>query len=387
MKLAVDKNIKLLGLVSFLNDMGSEMMKPLIPFFLEMVGGSTISLGVIGGFQEAVATIFTILFGYLSDKFKNRKIFIFLGYITSAIFKFFLAFAQTASQVVLYSISERLGKALRTAPRDALISDINTKVKGRDFGFHRMLDAAGSIVGSIVTVILFWWLHFEIRTILIAAAVLTVCAIIPLFFVHVEKQEQKLERFSIKFNLLSRSFKKFLVVSAFFAMGNISYLFFIVRAQQFFKGQWSVIAPIQLYVLFTLFYALFSFPVGIISDYVGRKIILLGGYSLMAIVVFGFAFLTHRWLLIIFFALYGIVRAILEVGNRAYISDLSQSTTIGTALGTFFFVQGIVALVANLLAGWLSAISFEYMFVVSGIWILISIGLFVFLLFNEKVEA
>ena len=151
----VSINVILLGVVSFLNDISSEMIMPILPMFLTALGGTGIVIGLVGGLMESISSILKVISGYLSDKIGKRKIFISFGYFTSAICKLFLAFSKIWQQVLIFSSLERTGKGLRTAPRDAILADSMPKERGRGFGIHRAMDTSGAVLGSIIVFIYF----------------------------------------------------------------------------------------------------------------------------------------------------------------------------------------------------------------------------------------
>ena len=183
-------NIILLGIVSFLNDLSSEMIIPLLPLLINSLGGSGLAIGLIGGVRDSLTSILKVLGGYLSDKFKKRKIFVTLGYFISSFFKLFLGFSKTPFQVLVFASLERSGK-IREAPRDAIIADSLPKERGKGFGIHRAFDSLGAIIGSILVFVLFWYLNLDFRKLIFLAAFIAFFSLIPLLFLKEEIKTKK----------------------------------------------------------------------------------------------------------------------------------------------------------------------------------------------------
>ncbi len=370
-------NIILLGIVSFLNDLSSEMIMPILPMFITALGGSGLVIGLIGGLRDSIASILKVFCGYFSDKTGKRKIFVFSGYLTSSFFKLFLAFSKTWQHILIFAGLERVGKGLRTAPRDAIIADSMPKERGKGFGIHRALDTFGAILGSIVVFLLFWFLGFGFNLIIFIAAIIALISLIPLHFVRERKKEPQKITLKISIKAFPQPLKLFIFISGIFALANFSYMFFILKAQEYFSGKLSIGIPILLYVLFNIFYAVFAIPFGSLSDKIGRKKVIIFGYFLFSLTSLGFALFNSLSAFIILFAFYGIVYAIIDGNQRAYVSDLSSEKLRATALGTFHTVMGLVTLPASLIAGFLWQINPNITFIYGSIISIISVILFI----------
>ena len=375
--MGVSVNILLLGIVSFLNDLSSEMIMPILPMFITALGGTGLIVGLIGGLRDSISSILKVFAGYWSDKSGKRKIFVSSGYLTSAFFKLFLAFSKIWQHVLVFASLERIGKGLRTAARDAIIADSMPKERGKGFGIHRAMDTSGAVAGSIVVFLLFWFLGFNFKSIILIAAILAFLSLIPLYFVEERKRESQDINLKIGLKNLSRPLKLFVLVSGMFALANFSYMFFILRAQEFFTGKLSVGIPILLYIFFNIFYAVFAVPFGRLSDKIGRKKVIAFGYLLFSLTSLGFAFFNSLTAFIILFALYGIVYAIVDSNQRAYVSDLSSEELRATALGTFHTTIGLTALPASLIAGFLWQINPSIAFIYGAVISIISVVLFI----------
>ena len=369
------QNVILLGLVSFLNDLSSEMILPILPRFIIMLGGSSLAIGLIGGLMESISSILKVFCGYLSDRSGKRKVFVFSGYFTSSIFKLMLAFSKTWQHVLIFMSVERVGKGLRTAPRDAIIADSIVE-RGKGFGIHRSLDTLGAIFGSILTFVLLWFLGFKLNLIILLAAIASFFSLIPLNFVKEVKGKKQNVSLNIGLKSLPKPLKFFILVSAVFALANFSYMFFILRAQEFFTGKLSVGVPLLLYVLFNIFYAVFAIPFGSLSDKIGRRRVIVFGYLLFSLVSLGFVFANSLIAFVILFALYGLVYAIVDGNQRAFVSDLSSGKLRATVLGTFHTTIGLAALPASLIAGFLWQINPSITFIYGSGVSIVSVALF-----------
>ncbi len=374
----ISTNVILLGIVSFLNDLSSEMIMPILPMFITALGGGSIVVGLIGGLRDSISSILKVICGYWSDKTGKRKIFVSSGYLISSIFKLFLAFSQIWYHVLLFASLERVGKGLRTAPRDAIIADSMPKERGKGFGIHRSLDTFGAILGSILVFLLFWFLNFSFKIIILIASAIAFTSLIPLYFVSERKRKPQNISLNISLRTLPKSLKLFIVISTLFALSHFSYMFFILRAQEFFTGKSAIGIPILLYVLFNIFYAVFAVPFGTLSDKIGRKKVIVFGYLLFSLTSFGFAFANSLPFFIVLFALYGMVYAIVDGNQRAFVSDLASGDLRATALGTFHTTTGLAALPASVIAGFLWQIDPSFTFLYGALVSIISVILFYF---------
>ncbi len=344
------KNIILLGFVSLLNDISSEIIQPILPLFITSLGGSALAVGLIGGISDGLPSIIQVFAGYWSDRLGKRKPLVVAGYGLSAIGKLLLPLSSAWQQVFVLKTVDRTGKGIRSAPRDALISESADKdSRGKGFGLHRAMDSSGAVIGSILAYAL-WQGGLNFKSIFIVAGILAVAALLPFTAVkegHRLPQGQQ----TLKFSDLSPDLHKFVAIASLFALGNFSYMFFILRAQEFFSGSEAVAAPLLLYVLFKLVYAGLAMPVGMWSDRIGRKSVLTLGYALFAVTALGFAFVSSLAGLVILFALYGLVYAIVDASQSAFVSDLSRIERRSTSLGLYYGAVGVAAIISSLIAG------------------------------------
>jgi len=358
-------NVKLFGLSSFFNDMGSDMIAPILPFYIASLGGGGIALGLLSGMREGLASLLKIAGGWMSDKMGKRKIFVFTGYLISVLFRFLFLTAASWQWLVGFVGLERFGKA-RDAPRDAIIEDSEPKEKvGRAFAFQQMLDTSGAIVGTLLIIFLFWYFDLGFRTIILIASSISVLCLIPLFFVKEPKFKKTRKDLFHGISSLSPRMKYFVFVSGVFSLGNFGlYLFLVARGGEI-AG--NVIAPLFMYAMFSAAYAFTSVPFGKLSDKIGRKKVLILGYLLFLMVSIGFIFVKNVYLFAVLFTLYGLVYAITQPTSRAMIADFSREIK-GTAMGFYYFITGIVTIPAGLIAGLLWNISSATMFAyISGV--------------------
>jgi MFS family permease len=344
------RNIYLLGLVSLLNDASSEIIEPIQPLFISSLGAGGLAIGLIGGLSDGLPSLLKLLSGYWSDRLKRRKPLVAAGYGISAVGKLLLALSSTWQQVFILKTLERSGKGIRSAPRDAIIAESAPReMRGRGFGIHRALDSLGAVIGSVLAYLL-WQGGMDFRTIFVVAGIVAFVALLPLIPVK-ERNKSPVNCLRPGLSNLSPDLGRFVVIASLFALGNFSYMFFILRAQEFFSGKMAIGAPLLLYVLFNLVYTIFSIPSGSWSDRVGRKKVLSVGYLLFGLVSLGFALVASAPGLVLLFALYGLVFAIVDGAERSFVSDLCEADVRGTGLGVYYGAVGVSALGSGVVAG------------------------------------
>jgi len=385
-KFGISKNVFVLGLVSFFNDVASEMIYPLVPIFLTSVLGAPVAIvGLIEGIAESTASVLKVVSGWLSDKWRKRKPFVVAGYSFSAISKILLSLAFSWPFVLIARFVDRFGKGTRTSARDALITESSeNSIRGRSFGFHRSLDTLGAVVGPLIALLAIHFLDNKFRLIFFLAFIPAFIGILLLLFFVKEKKKEANSSPAFHFNWrnLDHSFKIFLLISFIFALGNSSDAFLILRAQNLGL---SLILVVLAYVLFNFTYAIFSIPAGIISDKIGPKKVLLGGFLLFSAVYLFFG-LAHSSLFLWFlFPVYGIYMALTEGVGKAYISNLVLREKSGTAFGVYQTAIGLCTFFASLIAGLLwTYIDVSAPFIFGSIIAVISAFLFVVL--EKKVK-
>lgn len=347
----LSRNVVVLSVVSFLTDVHSEMLLPLLPaFFRNVLRLDKTAIGMIEGIAEAAASLLKMASGWWSDLVGKRKPFVVAGYTVSAAAKPFWAFAMGGLHALLVRLGDRTGKGLRTSARDALIADSSTETqRGQAFGFHRMMDTAGALLGTMLAFGLFRLLDENYRRLFLWAAVPGVLAIavVVLGVREVPRRETR-ERKVPGLRGVGGHFVVFLVAHTLFSVGNFSYAFFLLRAHEL--GVAEGLAPI-IYLLYNAVYTAFAYPAGTLSDWAGGRLALVLAYGTYAATCCGLALAgapLHAWLL---FAFFGVHSAIVDPVARTVASQLIEPERRGSGLGMFHMLAGLAAFPASLLAG------------------------------------
>lgn len=348
------KNIITLGWVSFLNDLSSEMIYPIIPIFLmKTLGVAAPLIGLVEGCAEALASLLKVYSGRLSDRWGRRKDLVGVGYALSAVGKAMLVVAGSWVVVLSARLVDRFGKGARTAARDALIADSSPPdERGRAYGLHRAMDTAGAIVGPLAAWFALSLDDVSYPMIFLIATIPSVLAVSLLWAlvrdVPTAGHAPPPDGFA-GWKIPGGPFKSFLLVNALFALGNSSDAFLILRSASL---GCSTIQSIQLYVMFNAAFALLSYPFGRLVDRFGARSVLTCSFLLFAVVYagFGFASADILWLL---FPGYGVYMAMSDGVGKAYITTIVPANQRGMAIGLFHAVTGLIALLSSLLAGML----------------------------------
>lgn len=352
------RNIFFLGLISFFMDISSEMVYPIIPLYLVSAFGATPAIvGIIEGIAESTASLLKVFSGYVTDRYKCKKPIAFIGYATGFIYKLALLFASSWAGILTARVIDRLGKGIRTAPRDVLVSESADKNEmGKSFGIHKALDMAGSAIGILLAYLLLRKLgnnQADYKMIFAVSVIPTVLALFMFVFVKEKKEPRNpkiREHFWKNFSALDGRLKLYLLVVFLFTLGNSSNSFLLLRAKSAGFNDTNVIL---LYFLYNLTVSILSVPFGKLSDKIGRKQILTAGYLLFSIVYLGFAFATKSGTFIIIFLVYGIFTAMTAGVERALIAEISPIELKGTMLGLHSTIAGIALLPASVVCGFL----------------------------------
>ncbi|MDO8683195.1 MAG: MFS transporter [Armatimonadota bacterium] len=365
----VSHTVFTLGIVSFLTDVSSEMLVPIIPQFLKFViGTSALNIGLIEGIAESTASILRVWAGYLADKFGRPKLLTVLGYGLSAMSKPFFIFANSWSDVLGIRFADRFGKGIRSAPRDVLIADATEEsARGRAFGFHRAMDTAGATLGPLVVLILVWLLtgghlpdqlgkeNRNIYTWIFAAAAIPAVLgwLVLVLFVREKKHDDgTAKKPELKLSALDKRFKVFLLIVTLFSIGNSSDAFLVLRATSDPIGM-APIAFLLVYVIFNAISAVVSLRSGIVSDKIGRKPVVVTGWLVFSLVYFAMSRVTSPAGITVWFIIYGVYYGMTEGILRAYAVDLAPAHLRGTAIGAYYTFTGVALLPASLIAGFL----------------------------------
>jgi len=364
----LNPNVFFLGIVSLLTDISTEMIFALVPLFLSNVlGAAATVIGLIGGLSESIDAILRIFSGWFSDRIGKRKSLALLGYSISTIAKPFMYLASNWGVVLAIRFSDRLGKGIRTSPRDALVADsVLAKERGKGFGLHRAMDTFGAVLGLAIAATIIYLvqgggLKLSLNTyqwlVLVGIVPAVVAILVLFFFVREVGRKPSLSGGShhgFTWNWLRAGFdtrfKFFLVIMAVFTLGNSSDFFVILRAQNLGS---SVIHVALMLVLFNATYAAISLPAGMLSDKLGRRRVITLGWFIYALVYLGFALVSSLWQVWLLFACYGIYYGVVEGVARAFVADLVVEEKRGTAYGLYHGVVGLTLLPASLIAGWM----------------------------------
>lgn len=351
---SIPRQVLILGLVSLFTDMASEMLYPITPIFLTVVLGSSMAVvGIIEGIAEVTAALLKGYFGNLSDKIGKRSIFIVLGYGLSAIAKPLPGIFPTTSTVVFSRTTDRVGKGIRTAPRDALLGSYSDGNSGAIFGFHRAMDTIGAVIGPLAAILMLHFFPNNFQLIFLAAFLPSAFAI---FFTLLVKDRKVHEGLKLKgsyadfWKVASKQYKRLLFLITIFSFVNSSDVFLILKTQDISE---SSILAILGYVFYNFIYAAASYPFGKFSDKYGKNTIYGGGLLVFSLVYFGFAFLSQAYFIWILFTFYGLYSAATEGISKAWVSDLVPDERRGSAIGLLTMLSGFAIMLGSFTAGFL----------------------------------
>ena len=346
---SLDPNVRSLGLVSFFADLSSEIAYPLFPIFVTSVLGVPVALlGVIEGIAEATASITKYPFGQAADYTGRRKPFVLGGYTLGALGKLVIALAAGWPLALAGRFTDRLGKGMRTAPRDDLIAaNTRPEQQGLAFGLHRSMDTLGAVIGPLVALALVQ-AHVSLRWIFAIAVVpglLSVLAIVLFVREHREQPKRSAFRLSLP---ASPAFRWLLAGTLLFAIGNSSDMFILLKAKDIGLGTSAVIL---LYVLYNIVYSAASLPLGGLSDRVGQYPLVIAGYGVFALVYVGFAGVSSGLALAGLFAAYGLYIAASEGTSKALIGRAIPTGERASALGLYYTATGLASFAASTVGG------------------------------------
>jgi MFS family permease len=356
------RNLWVVTLTSFLTDISSEMLFNLVPLYLfNVLGVRTGIIGLIEGVAEATSSILKLVSGWISDRLRMRKRIVVLGYSLSALAKPFLYVASHWGAVMAVRFADRVGKGLRTAPRDALLADsVRERRRGFAFGLHRAGDTAGAVLGLGIAALILRQVDLSAKTltraafqtVVLASLVPALLAVLVMLFgareVPPRAAETQSEQGETARAHFPRSFRIFMLVLFIFTLGNSSDAFLILRAETLGLSVFGVLGVL---LVFNLVYALVATPAGALSDRIGRRTLLVMGWLLYGLVYLGFALAGQAWQVWVLMALYGGYYGMTEGVAKAYVADMIASARRGRAYGVYNTVVGLTALPASAIAG------------------------------------
>ena len=347
----VSHNVFLLGVVSFVADVSSEMVYPIIPLFLTSTLGASVGvIGLIEGIAEGTASLVKVVSGWFSDRVGRRKPLVMGGYSLSAVGKLLLALSFSWPLVLLARFVDRLGKGVRTSPRDALIGDSTVEgYSGRAFGFHRAMDTAGAVIGPLLALALVALADDRLRIVFLIAVIPAALSVLPFAVVKeiLPKRREHVEGSKLG-DGVPRQFWLLMGVTLAFALVNSSDAFIILRAKDL--GM-SLTAVVLAYVVYNTLYSLLAFPLGDLSDRVGKRPVLVGGLAVYGCVYLGLALINGSAGVWPLFAIYGVYIAATEGVARSFVSDLAPPAQRATLLGLYHTLIGVAAIIASAMAG------------------------------------
>ena len=347
--LGIDRNIFFVGLTSFFTDTTSKMVYSVMPLFLLSLGASKTEISLIEGIAESTASLLKAVSGWWSDKIRKNKPFMVVGYAFTALLSPLFALAASPLQVLLIRFSERVGKGIRTAPRDSLVAGSSTDAnRGKNFGFHKAMDNSGAIVGPLLAFFVLALFPTDYRRVFIIAAIPGILGMLNLLFFVKEMKRDRGDDCRISFRAFSKEFYIFLGIVFIFTLGNSTDALLLVKAGD--VGVKDTFIPIM-YLIFNSVSVLFSIPAGMLSDKIGRERLIVFGYLLYACIYFGFGISGSPVTILFLFALYGLYSASTDGVQKALVSDLVDKDKRGTGLGLYNCLVGITLLPASLIAG------------------------------------
>lgn len=341
------RTVRVFAAASFLNDFGSDVIYPIWPLFVTSVlGANMAALGFLDGLGEAIVSLSQAASGYVSDRIRKRKVFIWVGYVFGSMSRVGYALSTMWQHLIPFRVFDRMGK-IRSAPRDAIVADVSTdQNRGKNFGILRSMDNLGAVCGIAFCIA---FLHLGYKTLFLLAAIPSAIGAALILALIKEKPQVASKAFSgMSLRHLDKNFWLFLVLSSCFALGSFSYSFLLIYATG--VGIPVSFVPV-LYLTFTMVAAALSLPFGRLSDLLGRKRVLLLSFLSWALTCVGFVILQKPWMIFVCFVLYGVHKAALEPVQKTLVAELAPAEFRASTLGGFQMVMGLCAFPSSFLAG------------------------------------
>jgi len=389
----LERNVFFTGLTSFFTDTSTKMVYSVMPLFLISIGASKTLISLIEGIAESTASLVKALSGYWSDKIGKNKPFMIIGYGVTALITPLYSFVGKPVEVLFYRFLERVGKGVRAAPRDSLISgSVTKKDAGKNFGFHKAMDNSGAILGPLAAFLLLYFLPggdtiMNYKILFLIATIPAILGVITIaVFIKEAKADKKVEAPKLSIKNLPKRYLFFLGIIFVFTLGNFSDALILVKTTE--TGINKVYIPF-IYMIFNMVSVLFAIPVGKLSDKIGREWLIIPGFLIFAFTFFMFGICNSIPIFIGLFAMYGLYSALVDGSQKALISDIVSKDLRGTGYGIYHAVLGITLLPASLIAGLLyDHVSSNAPFYFGSIMALIATALMIiFALTNRKIVS
>jgi len=346
----LEKNIFFAGVTSFFTDTSTKMIYSVMPLFLMSIGASKTTISLIEGIAESTASLIKAFSGYWSDKIGKNKPFMIIGYGVTALITPLYAFVGKPVQVLFLRFFERIGKGLRAAPRDSLISgSIEGKEAGKNFGFHKAMDNSGAIIGPLAAFVLLYLFPLNYKYIFFIATIPALIGVaVIVIFIKEAKTEKKTNAPKPSFKRLPKKFYLFLSIVFVFTLGNSADALLLVKTTE--TGIDKLYIPFM-YMIFNTVSVFFAIPIGNLSDKIGREKLIILGFLVYSLTYFLFGKFNSISIFIFLFILYGFYSALTDGSQKAMISDIVSKESKGTGYGLYHAVLGITLLPASLIAG------------------------------------
>ena len=385
----ISRTVWILGMVSLFADVASEMLYPVIPVYLKQIGFSVALIGVLEGVAEFTVGLSKGYFGQLSDRKGVRLPFVRLGYLLSAVSKPMLGMFTYVPWIFVARTTDRLGKGIRTAARDAILSSEATReTKARVFGFHRTWDTVGAITGPVIALVFLYFFPGQYKTIFFLAFIPGVASVLILYLLKEKRiqpntsQKGNFFSFFSYWKLASPDYRRLVVGLLVFALFNSSDVFLLLRTNEITGSDELTIVC---YIFYNLVYALASYPMGVLADKMGMKKVFMAGLLFFAITYAGFAVADQKWMVFALFVVYGLYAAATQGIARAWITNLAHDHLTATAIGFFTSGQSICTLMASIIAGFAwEQFGAMYAFILSAV---ASFGVMVYFSFQSTLTA
>ena len=348
--IGLERNVFFTGLTSFFTDTSTKMVYSVMPLFLLSIGASKTTISLIEGIAESTASLVKVLSGFWSDKIGKNKPFMLIGYCITALVTPLYALVRVPVQVLFYRFFERIGKGLRAAPRDSLISNsVDQKDAGKNFGFHKAMDNSGAILGPLCAFLFLYFFPQNFSIIFLIATIPALLGVITIaVFIKETKNVKAKTAPKISLKRLPKKFFFFLFIIFIFTLGNSADALLLVKTTE--TGINKAYIPF-VYMIFNVVSVLLAIPIGKLSDKIGRERLIIPGFLIYAITYFMFGKFNSISIFIGLFAMYGLYSALVDGSQKAMISDIVSKDLRGTGFGFYHAILGITLLPASLIAG------------------------------------